>query len=85
VVPSLFELMAQQVMQQWSSRELLASGVMTDFMLEELYASAGKVRGPCSWLSSCCTLPSSSQHDVCPRVCRHVHLGTAIFMHASGR
>mgnify|MGYP001810838624 CR=1 FL=1 len=44
VVASLYELMARQVMRQWSSRQLLASGLMTDFLLEELYAAAGKVR-----------------------------------------
>jgi hypothetical protein len=41
---SLYELMAPQVMQQWSSRQLLASGLLPDFLLEELYAAAGKVR-----------------------------------------
>lgn len=46
VVASLYELMARQVMQQWSSRQLLASGLMTDFLLEELYAAAGKSSRP---------------------------------------
>jgi hypothetical protein len=60
-VPSLFELMAQQVMQQWTSRELLASGVMTDFLLEELYASAGKVSG----CAACCIhWPPAAAGDV---------------------
>jgi hypothetical protein len=42
-VRSLFDLMARQVMQQWSSRQLLASG-LPELLVEELYAATGKVR-----------------------------------------
>lgn len=42
VFPSLYALMSQHVVVQWTSRQLLASG-LPDILLEDLYATVGKV------------------------------------------